>query len=141
MLVAFLKTTDAKDTAEGALPDLYHVSSTLEDELAESLPSYILPEVFKLYQVPQTATGKLQRMRLRAMGASYNLGQLADLRTEATQVPKPQPTSELETEMQQTWARVLHFEPHRIGLDDSFFRLGGDSRGYEGLRERLPRHP
>ncbi|KAJ4326740.1 Nonribosomal peptide synthetase 30 [Fusarium piperis] len=129
MLVAFLKTTDAKDTStEGTTLDLYHISSTFEDELAQSLPSYMIPEaLFKLAQMPQTATGKLHRMRLRAMGASYTLRQLADLRTEATQCPKPQPTSELEIEMQQIWARVLSFEPQRIGLDDSFFRLGGDS--------------
>ncbi|KAL2679311.1 Nonribosomal peptide synthetase 30 [[Neocosmospora] mangrovei] len=126
MLVAFLKTTDAKDTS--AAPDLYCTSSTFEDELAQSLPSYMIPEAFfKLAQIPQTATGKLHRMRLRVMGASYSLRQLADLRTEATQGPKPQPTSELEAEMQRIWARVLSFEPQRIGLDDSFFRLGGDS--------------
>ncbi|KAI8716954.1 Nonribosomal peptide synthetase 30 [Fusarium sp. LHS14.1] len=126
MLVAFLKTTDARD--HSAVPDLYCVSSTFEDELAQSLPGYMIPEAFfKLAQIPQTATGKLHRMRLRAIGASYSLRQLADLRTEATQGPKPQPTFELEVEMQQIWARVLSFEPQRIGLDDSFFRLGGDS--------------
>ncbi|KAJ4168486.1 Nonribosomal peptide synthetase 30 [Fusarium falciforme] len=125
MLVAFLKTTDAEDSSA---PDLYRVSPSFEDELAQSLPSYMIPEAFfKLDQIPQTATGKLHRMRLRAMGASYSLRQLADLRTEATQGPKPQPTSELEAEMQQIWARVLSFEPQHIGLDDSFFRLGGDS--------------
>ncbi|KAJ4245898.1 Nonribosomal peptide synthetase 30 [Fusarium falciforme] len=125
MLVAFLKTTDAEGSSA---PDLYRVSPSFEDELAQSLPSYMIPEAFfKLDQIPQTATGKLHRMRLRAMGASYSLRQLADLRTEATQGPKPQPTSELEAEMQQIWARVLSFEPRHIGLDDSFFRLGGDS--------------
>ncbi len=29
--------------------------------------------------------------------------------------------------MQQLWARVLNIKPESIGLDDSFFRLGGDS--------------
>ncbi len=31
--------------------------------------------------------------------------------------------------MQQLWAKVLRIEPESIGLDDSFFRLGGDSIG------------
>ncbi|RSL49592.1 hypothetical protein CEP54_012351 [Fusarium duplospermum] len=129
MLVAFLKTTDAKELAtQEATPDLYRVSSAIEYELAQSLPSYMIPEAsFKLTHIPQTTTGKLHRMRLRAMGASYSLRQLADLRTEATQGSKPQPTSEVESEMQQIWARDLSFEPQRIGLDNSFFRLGGDS--------------
>ncbi|UPK92404.1 hypothetical protein LCI18_003339 [Fusarium solani-melongenae] len=125
MLVGFLKTTDAKDSFA---PELYRVSTSFEDELAQFLPNYMIPEAFfKLAQIPQTATGKLHRMRLRAMGAFYSLRQLADLRTEATQGPKLQPTSELEVEMQQIWAHVLSFQPQHIGLDDSFFRLGGDS--------------
>ncbi|KAF2472339.1 CoA-dependent acyltransferase [Lindgomyces ingoldianus] len=35
--------------------------------------------------------------------------------------------SAAERTMQQLWARVLNIEPESIGLDDSFFRLGGDS--------------
>ncbi|KAK1912719.1 Nonribosomal peptide synthetase dtxS1 [Pyrenophora teres f. teres] len=38
-----------------------------------------------------------------------------------------QPTSYGERKMQQLWAQVLSIEPDSIGLDDSFFRLGGDS--------------
>ncbi|CAA9959606.1 hypothetical protein P3342_004871 [Pyrenophora teres f. teres] len=45
----------------------------------------------------------------------------------SSQGPKRQPATEAEQAMQQLWARVLGIEPESIGLDDSFFRLGGDS--------------
>ncbi|EFQ90024.1 hypothetical protein PTT_13491 [Pyrenophora teres f. teres 0-1] len=40
---------------------------------------------------------------------------------------KQQPCTQAERTMQQLWASVLAIAPERIGLDDSFFRLGGDS--------------
>ncbi|KAH8727300.1 hypothetical protein GQ44DRAFT_611849 [Phaeosphaeriaceae sp. PMI808] len=45
----------------------------------------------------------------------------------SSQGPKRQPSTEAEQTMQQLWARVLGIEADSIGLDDSFFRLGGDS--------------
>ncbi|KAI0568438.1 Condensation multi-domain protein, partial [Pyrenophora tritici-repentis] len=40
---------------------------------------------------------------------------------------KRQPSTEAQRTMQQLWARALSIEPASIGLDDSFFQLGGDS--------------
>ncbi|KAK1914317.1 hypothetical protein P3342_007563 [Pyrenophora teres f. teres] len=40
---------------------------------------------------------------------------------------KRQPETEMQRTMQQLWAGVLAIAPDSIGLDDSFFRLGGDS--------------
>ena len=41
--------------------------------------------------------------------------------------PKPQPLSEEQLSIQKTWAAVLNIQASNIGLDDSFFHLGGDS--------------
>jgi aryl carrier-like protein len=35
--------------------------------------------------------------------------------------------TEAERQLQRLWAQVLHLEPDSIGVDDHFFRLGGDS--------------
>jgi len=43
--------------------------------------------------------------------------------------------------MQQLWAQVLDAEPDSIGLDDSFFRLGGDEDGVQLSVADLFRHP
>ena len=40
---------------------------------------------------------------------------------------KRQPTTQVEQQMQRIWAQVLNIDPATIGLDDSFFQLGGDS--------------
>ncbi|KAL7778314.1 hypothetical protein CFE70_004993 [Pyrenophora teres f. teres 0-1] len=66
------------------------------------------------------------RKVLREIGASFTPQQLANART-SRQGQKRQPTTPAERAMQQLWAGVLAIAPDSIGLDDSFFRLGGDS--------------
>ncbi|KAI1521101.1 PP-binding domain containing protein, partial [Pyrenophora tritici-repentis] len=60
------------------------------------------------------------------IGATFSAQQLAELRTRS-QGPKRQPSTDKEKAMQQLWAQVLNIDADSIGLDDSFFRLGGDS--------------
>ncbi|EFQ87557.1 hypothetical protein PTT_16905 [Pyrenophora teres f. teres 0-1] len=99
----------------------------VEDELAERLPGHMVPTVlFALTQFPVTTSGKTDRKRLREIGASFTAQQLAEMRT-SRQGHKRQPSTEVERIMQRLWGRVLGIEPDSIGLDDSFFRLGGDS--------------
>ncbi|KAK4182000.1 condensation domain-containing protein, partial [Podospora australis] len=45
----------------------------------------------------------------------------------SSQGQKRMPSTVTGRAMQQLWAQVLNVEPESIGLDDSFFRLGGDS--------------
>ncbi|KAL7771436.1 hypothetical protein CFE70_001379 [Pyrenophora teres f. teres 0-1] len=73
-----------------------------------------------------TTSGKTDRKVLREIGASFTPQQLANVRT-SRQGQKRQPTTPAERAMQQLWAGVLAIAPDSIGLDDSFFRLGGDS--------------
>jgi hypothetical protein len=37
------------------------------------------------------------------------------------------PATEMQVKLQGVFARVLHRPAHRIGAEDDFFRLGGDS--------------
>ncbi|KAJ3543809.1 hypothetical protein NM208_g3386 [Fusarium decemcellulare] len=135
MLAAFLLVNDDSQAYDAnhdqeaiTPPELYHAPSSVDESLAQSLPGYMIPEVFfKVSHLPTTTTGKLHRTKLRKMGASFTLRQLAGLRTEARKGHKRQPSTRLESELQMIWARVLGFEAREVGLDDSFFRLGGDS--------------
>jgi amino acid adenylation domain-containing protein len=96
-------------------------------KLADRLPGYMMPDVyFAIAQLPMTVSGKTDRKRLREIGASFSAQQLAEMRT-ASEGPKRVPSTEAEKMMQRLWARVLNIEADSIGLDDSFFRLGGDS--------------
>jgi aryl carrier-like protein len=97
------------------------------EKLAERLPRYMVPAVFfALPQLPMTVSGKTDRKKLREIGASFSAQQLVELRT-ASQGPKRPPKTETERALQQLWASVLSISPESIGLDDSFFDLGGDS--------------
>ncbi|KAG6038307.1 putative NRPS-like protein biosynthetic cluster [Claviceps citrina] len=75
---------------------------------------------------PITATGKLDRRRLRDIGACFAAQQLAET-TSRNPESVGQPTSEAELVLQGIWARVLNMDASTIRLGDNFFRLGGDS--------------
>ena len=99
----------------------------VEDKMLGWLPGHMVPAVyFTVAQLPMTMSGKTDRKRLREIGSSFSLQQLAELRT-ASEGTKRAPATEAERTMQQLWAQVLNIEADSIGLDDSFFRLGGDS--------------
>lgn len=72
-----------------------------------------------------TATGKTDRMKLRDIGGTYSVEQLAKIRTALG--PKRQPVSNIQQKLQAIWASVLEIDSKIIGLDDSLFHLGGDS--------------
>ncbi|ODA82518.1 hypothetical protein RJ55_01025 [Drechmeria coniospora] len=130
-LVAFLhinekdaaKVVDDVDDVTGRL---LVIPSDVEDQLAAHLPSYMVPTAFfPMRELPMTVTGKLDRLRLRDIGGFLSVEKLAELRTASG--PKRQPSSLTEKSMLKTWAQVLNIPYGKIGLDDSFFHLGGDS--------------
>lgn len=126
LLAAFLEL-DSKATAAESLLEFYQTDSQLEAALAATLPKHMIPDVyFSVVQIPITAAGKTNRGRLRELGATFTIQQLAELRT-AKQGPKRQPQTAAEMQMQSIWSRILQIEQDAIGLDDNFFELGGDS--------------
>jgi amino acid adenylation domain-containing protein len=138
VLAAFIQV---KNNAVGTDPEstsaeIFPIAPDVEDKLAECLPTYMIPSVYLIMkEIPLTITGKKNRKRLREIGASITVQQLAEIRTSEIHKAgqgtrsemKEQPTSVIERQMQRIWASVLNIELNIIGLDDSFFRLGGDS--------------
>ena len=98
----------------------------LNSSLGRLLPGYMIPSIYlPVIAIPQTTSGKTDHRRLRNVGCSLSSQQLADLNMH--QIQKRAPTTETERTLQRLWAQILKIEIERIGLDDSFFRLGGDS--------------
>ena len=86
------------------------------DRLRRQLPEYMLPAAFvTLAALPRTANGKLDRGALPAPEA---------VRPELGR-PYAAPRSFAEEVLAAVWARVLAVD--RVGRDDNFFALGGDS--------------
>jgi amino acid adenylation domain-containing protein/non-ribosomal peptide synthase protein (TIGR01720 family) len=124
VLAVFL--SDATSTTDGSLTAL-PIPNEVEDSLVEKLPSYMIPAVmFTISHMPMTSTGKIDRKKLCEMAASFSAQQLAELRGQ-NQETKRMPSTDIEQKLQQLWARILNIDPLSIGLDDSFFHLGGDS--------------
>ena len=94
------------------------VQIQLDEMLRAQLPSYMIPSrITILDAIPINKNGKRDRRALeqREMTEKNIRGAVRS------------PTSDAERIMQQLWARVLNIKPETIGMDDSFFRLGGDS--------------
>ncbi|KAJ6789157.1 hypothetical protein PWT90_06033 [Aphanocladium album] len=134
MLAVFLSlppppTTDQGDTVIIPQLSVYSLPVEIEDKLARYMPSYMVPAViFTSPILPMTTTGKIDRKTLREMAGKLSIQELADLRSNAgNQKAKRVPSTPMELALQQLWARVLDIRSASIGLDDSFFRLGGNS--------------
>ncbi|UHO38301.1 alpha/beta fold hydrolase [Chryseobacterium capnotolerans] len=87
----------------------------LSEFLMESLPDYMIPNIFvHLDRLPLTINGKLDRRQL----------------------PEPEftgiseyaaPVNELQRQLAEIYAEVLEIDSERISIHDDFFRLGGNS--------------
>ncbi|MBD0673127.1 non-ribosomal peptide synthetase, partial [Streptomyces sp. CBMA156] len=99
--------------AEGTEPP---TAADLRAHLAAGLPDYMVPTAYvTLPRLPLTANGKVDRRRLPA----------PDPQRAGGDRPHRAPGTEAERLLAAIWAELLGVE--RVGLDDDFFLLGGDS--------------
>ncbi|KAF2471494.1 acetyl-CoA synthetase-like protein, partial [Lindgomyces ingoldianus] len=134
MLACFIVVNDStdppahEDEEQAALrTHTQNAIQAVQARLEEWLPQYMVPSVFiPVPGLPATSSRKIDRKRLREIGASFSAQQLAEMRA-ISQGPKRLPSTQTEQTLQQLWGQALQIEPQSIGLDDSFFRLGGDS--------------
>jgi amino acid adenylation domain-containing protein/non-ribosomal peptide synthase protein (TIGR01720 family) len=86
---------------------------SLRDALRERLPEYMVPAAFVFVdQLPLMASGKLDRRALAAPDWAAGSRYVA-------------PRTPVEAVLAEVWAGVLRLE--RVGVEESFFALGGDS--------------
>ena len=98
--------------------------------LREKLPSYMIPTAFVfLEKLPLSANGKVNRRRLQKTAIAQPLS--------AAYIP---PQNNLEKLIAKIWQEVLSLE--KVGIDDNFFDLGGNSllitKVFGQLRKELP---
>nr|WP_194847834.1 non-ribosomal peptide synthetase [Candidatus Neptunochlamydia vexilliferae] len=87
----------------------------LESYLQSKLPSYMVPTALvHLYELPLTINGKLDRKKLPK----------PELKGALDYLP---PRTPLEKEVCIIWGELLGIEGEKVGIQDDFFRLGGDS--------------
>jgi len=88
----------------------------LRDVLKEKVPNYMIPSIFiALDKIPMTSNGKIDR---KALPPSESMR--SDLGTRYIA-----PRDRTEEILSEIWADLLKLE--KIGIDDNYFELGGDS--------------
>ncbi|KZF21742.1 amino acid adenylation [Xylona heveae TC161] len=101
-------------------------SLDLQKQLSKSLPSYMVPTVYiSLLFMPITPSGKVDRKSLQRLVKSLSPSQFNDYSLASVQKDKPAQANEIL--LQGLWAEVIGIEQDSIGVNDSFFRVGGDS--------------
>jgi acyl-coenzyme A synthetase/AMP-(fatty) acid ligase/acyl carrier protein len=99
----------------------------LRNWLRKQLPAYMIPaEITRIKEMPYTPSGKINR---KALSNSALL--VHDTKK------KSQPETEIEQQLANIWEQVLNKKD--IGVDDSFFDLGGHSLKANQLVNRIQR--
>ena len=104
-----------------------------ESELSNRLPGYMVPKIFiPLLYLPLTNTGKAHRRKLRETAALLSREDLQSYTATPSDVgyslnnnDHSPPRNLLETNLCKVWSSVLGVEG--CGIDDDFFKLGGNS--------------
>ncbi|EER36729.1 nonribosomal peptide synthetase [Histoplasma capsulatum H143] len=127
-LVAFLEQSDDIDESEfcGTFsPTLKRQIQHARHVLEDNLPSYMIPSMFiPLARLPRNASGKLDRGKLQQYFMNLSSTQLNEFML-LSEV-KTEPKSAMEIQLRDIWTQELKVSGP-IGLEDSFFELGGDS--------------
>jgi amino acid adenylation domain-containing protein/non-ribosomal peptide synthase protein (TIGR01720 family) len=98
----------------------------LEVALSTKIPAYMIPTIwFPVSFMPLTSSGKLNRRGLRLQGGAVPPTELVTYKL-ATQSGRA-PESETEKTLADMWASILGIDASTIGVEDNFFKLGGDS--------------
>lgn len=89
----------------------------LKTAITRKLPDYMMPcEIINLERIPLTENGKVDRDALAAIGQRSH---------EAGRNAYKEPRNHVERVLAEIWSSVLKID--RIGIDDNYFSLGGDS--------------
>lgn len=105
--------------------DFDQLTIQLNVELPERLPSFMVPTAYiPIEQIPMSAARKVDRRRLRTIGANLNIEQLT---FQDASLKGRSPTTESEIRLQQLWETILDIPKEMIRADSSFLRCGGDS--------------
>lgn len=113
-LVAYcVLNADSTLSSPGQAPRIL-LDRMLRPWLASRLPDYMVPAFFvKMDVLPLSPNQKVDRKALPDPVAAIQV------------MPDMRPTTETEQQIQDIWSRILGHD--RIGIEDNFFQIGGDS--------------
>ncbi|KAB8296764.1 hypothetical protein EYC80_002181 [Monilinia laxa] len=129
MLVAFMVFPDSDKTIRDFNNGQFHADPrilSLRQELPRRIPPYMLPSLYlRLPKIPLTSSDKIDRRKLKQLVLELTDAEFLAASGAATK--RRLPETEFESRLQNLWVEVLRIDKNHIGLDDEFFRMGGDS--------------
>ncbi|KAJ5216558.1 uncharacterized protein N7498_002965 [Penicillium cinerascens] len=103
--------------------DLARASVT---RISAELPPYMVPNIYiPLDHMPVTPTGKLDRLLLRDLATTNDLGSMMMMTDSPTETRLP--STQMEHLIASLWSDILGLQLDTIRTGDSFFHSGGDS--------------
>ncbi|KAB5563535.1 nonribosomal siderophore peptide synthase Sid2 [Coniochaeta sp. 2T2.1] len=106
--------------------ELRETLSRVDAEIRKVLPKYMIPTAYiTVNDIPTLISGKTDRKRLRAFGATVDLRDLG--LGEHSPEGDARELNDIEQRLRQAWGETLKLDPENIRLNDNFFALGGDS--------------
>jgi acyl transferase domain-containing protein/acyl-CoA synthetase (AMP-forming)/AMP-acid ligase II len=106
------------------------IAAEVQAYVRQNLPLHLQPSRFVVVEeLPRTRGGLVDSVALERMACGH----------ESVQA-RVAPRNEVESGLAAIWAQVLSLDPERIGVDDSFFELGGNSLLATQLVSRIRGH-
>ncbi|CAG7916168.1 unnamed protein product [Penicillium olsonii] len=131
-LVAFILESQTEPQSEdspvlGLQSERFRITvQATSTALSKLLPRYMLPDFYvPITRIPFTVSRKTSRKDLRELGSQKTREELNEYMI--TQSKCRLPSTPAEHVLHGIFASVLNQDPSTIGVDDSFFQLGGDS--------------
>ncbi|PHH65679.1 hypothetical protein CDD81_1765 [Ophiocordyceps australis] len=107
-------------------PESRAQAAELEKQLAQFLPRHFVPELYlPLEYLPTSASGKADRRKLRTTAEALSERELQSYSSHTS--TKRLPQTDTEIKVARLWGEILGLDYQEIGLEDSFFWLGGNS--------------
>ncbi|KAG5996168.1 Glycopeptide NRPS [Claviceps spartinae] len=128
MLIAFIQVSVASESGDiDAQDEFASITAGLQARLLAQLPAYMVPSAFiPLEEIPVTASGKIDRRKIRALGQQLTSKTLPESTSASLTQTRP-PSTAAEMTLQGLWSAVLGVETKCISAEDNFLRIGGDS--------------
>lgn len=132
-LAAFLigSSKGADDSVHGVSTDTYildySAAKRIDAKLQQVLPQHSIPSYYiRMKDLPRTATGKVDRRRLRSI-ASKLLGDLVRTATSQPSGTFDSSATSTEVKLREIWLLGLNLDPSSRTVGANFYELGGDS--------------
>ncbi|KAG7407124.1 Beauvericin nonribosomal cyclodepsipeptide synthetase BEA1 [Fusarium oxysporum f. sp. rapae] len=126
VLVAFLIASQAtQSVGDATILDLA-ATKDMSAKLKQVLPRHSIPSAYiSMQHLPRTATGKVDRRKLRSIGRDILAQQIQGISSRPSQLSSP--TTSRQSKLDEVWCQCLGLEPGAPNIGSTFFELGGHS--------------